>query len=403
VSFAIRVRGFVKKIYAILGLVTLSLGVSVAASAQSTPAPAMSPVASPAPSPTPTATPTPKVIQFSGFADAGYTSHTGSTSLQFTNGGNSRVFDYIDHQPALQNLNIAAALNAGALGGKLELSMGSDADIIAAYPAAFNGFDLTQAYLSYTSGPFTLIGGKFETLAGAEVIESPSNTNFSRSILFGFAVPFTHTGARLTFAPNSKISAILGVNAGWDDMHDTNGQRTVEYGIALNPSAAFSLTAQGYTGFEQISNVPLSTVQGQRKLIDIVGTYHANPKLTFVANYDHGFQQNAPILNAAGATVSPFGTAGWSGLAGYGSYQVDPRTTASVRYESFHDAAGYRTGFAQTWREGTLTLGYAPSSSVLFRGEFRRDTSDQPVFAHFGVGAPASSTGSFGFEAIVKY
>jgi len=382
----------VKAFYSILGLVTLSLGISVAASAQTTP--------SPSPSPTPSATPTPKFIQFSGFADAGYT-HSSNSSLQFSNGVNSRVFDFIDRQPVLQNLNIQAALYAGALGGKVEISMGSDADVIAAYPAAFNAFDLTQAYASYTSGPFTLIGGKFETLAGAEVIESPSNTNFSRSILFGFAVPFTHTGARLTYALNSKISAIAGVNAGWDDIHDTNGQRTVEYGLALNPSAMFSLTAQGYTGFEQITNVPLSTVQGQRKLIDLVGTYHASPSLTFVANYDHGFQQNAPIVNGTGALIAPFGTASWSGLAGYGTYQLNPRVAVTGRYEGFRDAAGYRTGFAQLWREGTVTLGYSPSSSITFRGEFRHDVSDRPVFNTLTT--PSTTNSTFGLEALVKF
>jgi len=39
------------------------------------------------------------------------------------------------------------------------------------------------------------MAGKFVTLAGSEVIWSPSNSNFSRSILFG-AIPFTHTGVR---------------------------------------------------------------------------------------------------------------------------------------------------------------------------------------------------------------
>ncbi len=40
----------------------------------------------------------------------------------------------------------------------------------------------------------TLKGGKFVTLLGQKVIESPNNLNFSRGYLFGLAIPLTHTG-----------------------------------------------------------------------------------------------------------------------------------------------------------------------------------------------------------------
>jgi len=50
--------------------------------------------------------------------------------------------------------------------------------------------------VQYAHGPLTIIGGKFVTLAGAEVINSTLDTNYSRSILFGYAIPFSHTGAR---------------------------------------------------------------------------------------------------------------------------------------------------------------------------------------------------------------
>ena len=40
----------------------------------------------------------------------------------------------------------------------------------------------------------TIKGGKFVTLLGYEVIESPNNLNFSRSFMFSFAIPLTHVG-----------------------------------------------------------------------------------------------------------------------------------------------------------------------------------------------------------------
>ena len=37
--------------------------------------------------------------------------------------------------------------------------------------------------------------GKFVTSAGAEVIESKDNWNYSRSLLFAYAIPYWHFGA----------------------------------------------------------------------------------------------------------------------------------------------------------------------------------------------------------------
>jgi len=388
----------------IAGALLAGVSVPQIASAQATPAPgklptaAASPAPVVAPSPSPSPSPPPKFIQFSGFSDIGFTSFGSGGSAKFTNGSNSRVFDLYNEQPTLQNLNIQSVISAGALGAKVEVSLGTDADIIAAYPGAFNGVDLTQAYASYTAGKLTLIGGKFETLAGAEVIESPSNSQFSRSILFGYAVPFTHTGGRLTYAVTPQLSAILGVNAGWDDLKDTNGEKTAEYGIAYNPSSAVGLTAQGYTGFEQLSNVPLSTQQGQRTLIDVVATVKPTSLLSFVLNYDHGRQANAAAFTTDGAAL-----ANWSGLAGYANYQATPRTTVGVRFEGFKDNDGYRTGINQFWHEGTATVGYSPSSALTFRGEYRYDRSSTPVFARLTSPIGSNYQQSLGLEALVKF
>ena len=40
--------------------------------------------------------------------------------------------------------------------------------------------------------------GKFVTHMGFEVIESKDNWNYSRGLLFQFAIPYFHTGVRVT-------------------------------------------------------------------------------------------------------------------------------------------------------------------------------------------------------------
>jgi hypothetical protein len=182
----------------------------------------------------------------------------GTAGFSFANGVASRVFDTISRQPMLNAINVQLQKN-GPVFGKLELTAGTNANVIASYPYANNpnplqtAFDVTQAYVGYTSGALAVQAGKFETLAGAEVIEDPANQNVSRSILFGYAVPFTHTGARVTYTLNPTISLIAGVNNGWDNLKGPGGPKTTELGIAYN-GPILSVTAQSYLGMERYSN-----------------------------------------------------------------------------------------------------------------------------------------------------
>ena len=351
-------------------------------------------------------------IELSGSVDATYTSL--SSSGKFIGGVlNNRVFDFEPNSFNLQAVDLTLSkLPAEGFGGLVNLTLGKDADTIAAYgtidrnrgPAAGvdKQFDVTQAFFQYASGPFTGIAGKYVTLAGAEVIKSSAGTNISRSILFGYAIPFTHTGLRGTFKVSDMLSLIAGVNNGWDDMKDTNKQKTIELALALTPTKSFSFTAQGYSGMEQITNYPLSTTQGTRSLIDLVGTFTASDQLTFILNYDTASQKNATLID--GST----GTAKWNGLAGYVNYQINDQWRLSLRGEVFNDKDGYRTVVepgktaGQKWKEATLTLAYMPTKNVELRGEIRTDRSDQEVFLQSN-GTAKKTQQSVGLEAIYKF
>jgi hypothetical protein len=387
------------------------------------------PAASPAPSPSPSPTPAPHLLQVSGFADAGYTSASIASGATPAGGGKQitagfgafpYVFDTLNQDIQFHNFNLQVAYN-GPIGGKVEASFGDDANIINSYPKSFaapgTSIDLTQAYLSLNSGQFTLIAGKFETLAGAEVIEAPSNMNFSRSILFGYAVPFTHTGARLTWAYNGNVSLIAGVNKGWDTTAtlSNNGATfpdsntlTVEGGAAWNPSKAFGMTIQGYTGQVEEGNafaIPgffvVNPSRPQRSVVDTVLTFHATPSLTFVLNGDAGQQTNSNYFDNFGNLVG-YGTGTWSGVAGYASYAINSMWTVTGRAEYMGDYGGLRTGISQRWGEGTLTLAYAPNTNVIVRGEIRGDKSNQ-LFFNGPFGNRYNSNAQFGVETIVKW
>ena len=48
--------------------------------------------------------------------------------------------------------------------------------------------------------------GQFVTSAGAEVIESPSNWNYTRSLLFAWAIPYYHFGLKTTTPINKVVT-----------------------------------------------------------------------------------------------------------------------------------------------------------------------------------------------------
>ena len=154
-------------------------------------------------------------ITVSGYLDAAYT--YANRNLE---GGvlTDRVFDSQNNSFALHQFGLQVAKQPSrGFGGVVNITAGSDAQVIHAFPETTAGagsmFDITQAYGQYAAGDLTLMAGKFVTLAGSEVIWSPSNNNFSHSILFG-AIPFTHTGVRAGYAVSNTLTLYGGINNG---------------------------------------------------------------------------------------------------------------------------------------------------------------------------------------------
>ena len=397
------------QLLALAGIVTLSLTSYQALAQQAEPVPA-APIptttdkpADPAPPPPPPAIFSIGGFDLTGHIDIGYT-HLGGAA-KFISGVNSRVFDFDRNKVILHAIDLQLANTPeNGFGGLLDVTLGKDADTIAAYgtidknrgPA--NGVDkradLTQAFVHYGAGPLTIIAGKFVTLSGAEVIKSPSNPNYSRSILFGYAIPFTHTGVRATYKVSDTLTLVGGVNQGWDAFKDTNNDKTIELQAGITPDKAFSLLVTGYSGKEQLANYPKSIEKGTRNLLDIVATFTASEQLTFILNYDYGTQESG----SAG-----FSKAKWQGLAGYANYQLNDQWRVSLRGEYFDDKDGYRTGVVQKWKEATATLAYLPNKNIELRAEVRGDRCDHNAFLKSDRTTPTSTERSFGIEMLYKF
>ena len=364
-------------------------------------------------------------LDVTGYVDASY-NHMSRSNL-FTSGTPSRVFDLNRDGLTLQQaaVKISKTPSAG-FGGVLNLTAGKDADVIASYKTdpqkgklcnvvtGVNAdgstcdrdkFDVTQAFGQYASGPWTIMLGKYVTLAGAEVIWTPTNTNFSHSILFGYAIPFTHTGARVTYAFSDTFSLTGGINQGWDAIESTtstlNGR---EIGVSWSPNKIISLAAMAHIGKEHAAGLtkdelpPAFQLEGDRKLLDAVLSINATDKLTFVLNYDTGSQDNTQNVTPGGASKSD-----WNGIAGYAIYQFNPQWRLSVRAEYFNDKQGYRTGVVQKWKEGTLTMAWLPRKAIELRGEVRRDKSNVASFVDTSGATAHDTNTSYGLQFLYKF
>ena len=138
------------------------------------------------------------VLTASGLTESGYV----AASYYHSNGYNTD-HEFDDKHDTFQldqaALTVAYQPKEG-FGALVDVAAGEDMKILnAAEGSNPNTFDIIQGFVQYTKGPLTIIGGKFVTLAGAEVIAPTGNTNFSRSFLF-YAEPLTHTGVRATYA-----------------------------------------------------------------------------------------------------------------------------------------------------------------------------------------------------------
>ena len=106
-------------------------------------------------------------------------------------------------------------------------------------------FDLTEAYIDYVAPVgkgLKFRVGKFVTYNGAEVIEARDNPNYSRSLLFNYAIPFTHTGLMAGYTFSDALTANLYLMQGWDITDDNNKGKTVGASIAYTPMEQLAMT-----------------------------------------------------------------------------------------------------------------------------------------------------------------
>jgi hypothetical protein len=253
-------------------------------------------------------------------------------------------------------------------------------------PSTVTNFDqyLKEGYVEYLAPAgkgLTVDFGKFVTNAGAEVIETKDNWNYSRGLLFSWAIPYFHFGVRAKYAFNGKVALTGFLLNGWNNSVDNNSGKTTGFTLALTPTKKLSLYENYYVGPEQSSVGGVSFNGNFRHLTDTVVVYNATPKLSLMANYDYGHEHFTGIP-----------AVWWSGIAGYIKYAPNAKWAFATRGEYFIDHNGFATGAAQGQNvaEWTGTLERTLAGHIISRLEYRRDMSDHSVFPYRTSSLPGS-------------
>jgi hypothetical protein len=382
--------------------------------AQTTPAPATTPDATAAaqtpatpaaaPAAAAPAAPTWSVgpMDISGMVDVYYSDNFNRPNAQ----DNGQVNDFYNFNDKTDQFNISAAkfsLNhdPDPVGAHVDFIYGRTNDFINAAASNSSSADqlnfIEQAFLSLKPAKakgFELDFGKFVTSAGAEVIESKDNWNYSRSLLFSYAIPYWHFGVR-TSMPVSKVDTIgIQVVNGWNNVSKSNGGATIVLTNALTkPKYAWNVN---YIFGPENS----LTSNGFRNLIDSTLLFTPNAKFNAYINYDYGqnrdglittsdcdsaTRKGAPLVHREIDTCTYGDTAlnHWQGIAGAFHEQASAKNAIAGRFEYFNDPQGFETLVpgGQYLYEFTGTYEYKWLEGLLMRAEYRADFSDRNVFS----------------------
>lgn len=339
-----------------------------------------------------------KGVVLSGYVDTSvaYTFGGGSTAIAAPGGGGAenalRSFD-VESGFSINAFKLALEkalpeANEYGAGFRADLIYGEDARILAASdPGVGTGADgvyLEQAYVQFRApvgNGLDFKFGKFVTLLGYEVIESPANLNFSRGLLFTNAIPLTHTGALALYKFNDIVDVQGGLVNGWNSSDGFSPALTARLNITApggNANIAQSIIYS--VGGEPARASVLFTENEPVFTYDIWGNWapkFANDKLLLGFNGDLGIANDA----TAGDNSET-----WFGFALYAKYQFTKMFSLASRAEYLHGENGAGSKFGTGAGTGnidvysfTVTAGFNIWENLLTRLEYRADFTEDPL------------------------
>lgn len=329
-------------------------------------------------------------IEFNGYFDLYYQmspqSHSAVTTPPPTSGPKvleGRAFDRLSDQLVLNMVEISAKKKTGKFSYQLDAAFGEMVDVLAnngPQPGAMGAVspnpaandptrNVTQAIVSYTGVEnLALAAGKFYTHMGYEGAKAKDNWQYSRSYSYNYAVPFTHQGAKATYAIlPGKVGATFHLVNGWDSRIGQDSNRSPAPGATINFTPIENLSIN----YNFITDPEAGAGNGARTAHEANAAYTIVPKLSVAVDWVAGEQKK----------VSGGADAKWSGLVFYLKAPLTSWYTLSPRYELYDDSdGGFSTGTRQKLTALTVSNNFDLGDGFEARLEYRTDKSDQSTY-----------------------
>jgi hypothetical protein len=336
-------------------------------------------------------------IQANAFASFGYISNLNQPQSQ-TNG--LRYFDTRANTFSVDMAELVvqkAVANPGDAGFRLDLTAGTFAGLTQSAGLRIGeSADLQQAFVSYIApigSGLRFDVGKHVTHMGYELIEGYDgyNDNYSRSLLFNYAIPLTHTGVKAMYSFSPRVSVMAMVVNGWDVAVDNNSSKSIGAQLLIKPVDPLALYVN-YMGGPENTDDNASV----RHVLDLVAALTVNPMLSLGVNADFGTEDGT-------STVTTGRDARWSGFAGYAKISTSSPFSLGLRAETFKDEGGTRLGIGEARvNEFTITPTFKFGNNFVLRAEGRYDSVDVDAFEDED-GRPKKNQATLGLNAIWVY
>ena len=328
---------------------------------------------------TPTPADTAVSVAFSGFVDGYYAydfNHPRTLDRSFTT-------QAARHDEFNINLAfIAATLSGPRLRGRFAAQFGTSVQAnYAAEPriGTLSGPDVSRFIQEATAGyqvasTLWIDAGVFFSPFGSENWISRDNWTYTRSFIADNS-PYYESGVKATWQATPTLSAQLHVINGWQNVSETNSDKSLGARIDYTPRADVDFAYDAYVGNDQPDSVPSQLRLWQEGIIQL----KPMPTLQLRGTFDYGLQHRAP---------SAGGTGYWNGWAVIARYQLAPTVAAAGRVERYSDPEQIivTTGLPLGLRVSgeSINVDVAPASRLLWRTELRVLEAPDPVFTHGG-------------------
>jgi hypothetical protein len=321
-----------------------------------------------------------------------------------------RGFDNRHNAFTLSNAALGANWEAGPVGGRLILQVGSTPSTYYSSEPSLAGAGganassselwkyLQEAFVTYKAPVgrglvFQL--GLCASPIGIETFAVKDDWSWSRSNLF-FGLPFYHTGLRATYAWTDELSTTFSVFNGWNSVVDNNEEKSIQANVTYKVPDQVLVQVLYFGGIER----PAGSLEGPswRHHFDAFTQVDATTWLSLAGEADYGWEPNR------------IGRASWIAGAAYVRLEPVDRVYVSLRGDRFHEhLATDASGRASTpifWAgvewvsSATATVDVRPHDQLSMRLEYRHDAADAPLY--FGRNVQGDGTAQAPYVANAK-